>query len=596
MNKNITKFLGAFIFLLLLSCNDNVQIGGVSVFREEHKSDTLISNWLRLADYYMDTEYYDSAQLWLNKIHERHPIKATTIKDYTILSRQAEVYYYNNLHQLGLQEIERALAIAKVLKDSFLLADSYNFLGLFFTNMDSLQKANDAFNKAVRYTRQHTNPSSYPPLSNPHHVFGNRAELFFKNKNYESARKDYHHSIQLANEIHAKRGEAVAYYGLGETFQQLKAPDSTSYYFQKSQQIANTSKDVDIELIAFSGLALSSYSKNKKSEALLFLNKGSDLLDSNPGMNHYYSLRFLTQAIEVLEFMGDQRQLIRMIQKKSDIETSNIGSGNIQIQQILTAGLNNEKRIAGLEITGAQQKQRLANGRLVFVVFLLIVLMISFFVYRYFQNQRHAVALIRQKLSQDLHDDIGASLSSMQIYATIAGQSLDQKPEKAREMIKKINQQSAEVMANMNDIVWSMKTTEGSNASFSLRLKNYASSFLSENDIYFTMDLFDDVDLFITGISARKNLLLIAKEAMNNIAKHSSASQVRIALRKEAKHLIMEIEDNGKGIVQSDTTRGNGLNNIYHRAKELNGKSAILQVKEATGTIIQVVCPLNAIR
>jgi signal transduction histidine kinase len=151
-------------------------------------------------------------------------------------------------------------------------------------------------------------------------------------------------------------------------------------------------------------------------------------------------------------------------------------------------------------------------------------------------------------------------------------------------------------MANMNDIVWSMKTAEGSNASFSLRLKNYASSFLSENGIRFTLELFDDADQYITGISARKNLLLIAKEAMNNIAKHSGASQVRIMLRKEGKNLMMEIEDNGKGMVRSDNTFGNGLNNIRHRAMELNGKSAILSSREGKGTIIQVVCPLKSIR
>jgi signal transduction histidine kinase len=59
---------------------------------------------------------------------------------------------------------------------------------------------------------------------------------------------------------------------------------------------------------------------------------------------------------------------------------------------------------------------------------------------------------------------------------------------------------------------------------------------------------------------------------------------------------MMEIEDNGKGMVRSDNTFGNGLNNIRHRAMELNGKSAILSSREGKGTIIQVVCPLKSIR
>jgi signal transduction histidine kinase len=596
MIKAVKILFLATIISVFFSCKDDIQVGGISVSKNDHQSDSLVRHWLQQADRYMEEERYDYAQIWLNKIHERIPIKKNTIADFTILSRQAEVYYYSNLHQLGLQEIERALIVAHSMKDSLLLADSYNFIGLFYTNMDSLDKAALSFEQAIRYTRQPPYPSEYPLLSNPHHIYGNRAELFFKKKQFDLALNDYDRSAQLAKEIGVGRGEAVAYYGKGETLHKIGKADSAMHYFTLAQQKAHFSKDVDIELISFSGLGYAAWLKCLKNESRMYLMKGWDLLGENPTMNHYYTLRYLNEAIRVLDLLNDQPQMIRMMQKKSDIETANIGAGNVQIQQILTAGLNNEKRIAGMEITDAQQKQRLSNMSLIFVVLLLFILIISFFVYRYSQNQRHAVSLVRQKLSQDLHDDIGASLSSMQIYATIAGQSLDQKPEKTKEMIQKINNQSAEVMANMNDIVWSMKTTGGGNASFSLRLKSYASSFLSENDIHFTLDLFDEADQFITGISARKNLLLIAKEAMNNIAKHSGASQVRIMLRKEGKNLMMEIEDNGKGIVHLDNIRGNGLNNIHHRAMELNGRSAILSAREGKGTIIQVVCPLKAIR
>ncbi len=577
------------------SCKEDMQIGGVTLLSKNQQSDTLIRYWLLEADRYMERERYDSAQTMLNQIHEAIPIKRNTIDDYMILSRQAEVYYYNNLHQLGLEEIERGSEIAFFLKDSLLLADSYNFIGLFYINMDSLDKADLYFEKAARYARQPPYPPEYPLISNPHHIYGNRAELFFKKKQFDQALEDYDRSAQLAKEIGEVRGEAIAYYGKGETLQQIKA-DSAMYYFNLAQQKAHLSKDVDIELISFSGLASSAWTKGLLNESKEYLQRGWNLLEKNPAMNHYYTLRYLTEAIRVIGLLKDQSQMIRIMEKKSEIETVNIGSGNLQIQQILRAGLKNEKRIAGLEVTDAQQKQRLANMRLIFVLLLLFVLIIFFFIYRYSQNQRIAVSLVRQKLSQDLHDDIGASLSSMQIYATIAGQSLEQKPEKAQEMIQKINQQSAVVMANMNDIVWSMKTSEGSNASFSLRLKNYASSFLSENGIRFTLELFDDADLFITGISARKNLLMIAKEAMNNIAKHSGASEVRIELRKEGKQLIMEIEDNGRGIDRSTGKGGNGLMHIQQRARELDGTSAILPGIEGRGTMIRISCPLKAIR
>ena len=95
--------------------------------------DALVENYFcLLVEDYMDNEQYDSAQFWLNKIHVIIPSKQKTIKHYFLYARQAEVYYYNNLHQLGLQESRRGLQLATALKDSILIADSYNFVGLFF--------------------------------------------------------------------------------------------------------------------------------------------------------------------------------------------------------------------------------------------------------------------------------------------------------------------------------------------------------------------------------------------------------------------------------------------------------------------------------
>ena len=66
------------------------------------------------------------------------PVKRPSLFNYFLITRQAEVFYYNNLQQLGLQESRKGLAMAEALNDSLLLADSYNFLGLFYMNIDSM--------------------------------------------------------------------------------------------------------------------------------------------------------------------------------------------------------------------------------------------------------------------------------------------------------------------------------------------------------------------------------------------------------------------------------------------------------------------------
>ena len=598
MKKYLRSYFRYLIFTLVvvrifLACTAKEEKNNVHLL-SEGETDSIARIWLVNADKCMDMEHYDSAQWWLNQIHAKIPYKRISSANYLLLTRQAEVYYYTNLHQLGLQESFRALEMAKALQDSVLQADSHNFLGLFFVNMDSIQQGFFHFNQAIRLAKQPVNTNSYPSLSDPHHIYGNRAELYFKKGSYDSALIDYHLSVAMAEEINESRGVAVAHYGMGEVWEALYKPDSALYYFQVSEKESADSKDVDIQLQAFAGLASTLFKIGNATESEKALIKGMNLLEMNPDINPYYSLRFLRDAVRIVEELGAQSLLIRLMRTKSKIETVNIGTGNTQMQTILKAGLENEQRISGLEISDAQQKQNLANTRLGLALAGLLIFVIAFFVYRNFLTQRLEVSRIRQKISQDLHDDIGASLSSMHIYATLADQSMKEKPEKAKEMLQKITVQSADLMANMNDIVWSMKRADGNNASFSLKMKSYASAFLSENGIRFSFQYPENLDELITGMAARKNLLLIGKESMNNVAKHSGASEVRIDIRIEEKMLVFEIEDNGKGLPENAEQKGNGLENIKQRIKEIHGKYEILSTEK--GTMVRVSCPLYAVR
>jgi hypothetical protein len=107
-------------------------------YKDQPSGDVFIKSCFFIADQFMDYEQYDSAQIWLNKIADRLPLKKPTLFNYYLSSRQEEVYYYNGLQRLGLQESERCMQIAKSLADSLLMADSYNFVGLFYMNIDML--------------------------------------------------------------------------------------------------------------------------------------------------------------------------------------------------------------------------------------------------------------------------------------------------------------------------------------------------------------------------------------------------------------------------------------------------------------------------
>ena len=103
-----------------------------------------------------------------------------------------------------------------------------------------------------------------------------------------------------------------------------------------------------------------------------------------------------------------------------------------------------------------------------------------------------------------------------------------------------------------------------------------------------------DATIVITGFTARKNIFLIAKEALNNIAKYSRAKNVKLTLQTFQKNMELIIEDDGIGFIQKKINRGNGLENMEQRAKELNGKFSI-QSAVGFGTIIKAKFPLSSI-
>ena len=541
----------------------------------------------------MNLDKYDSAQIWLNKIAERVPLKKPSLFNYFLSSRQAEVYYYNGLQRLGLQESERSLQIATALNDSLLLADSYNFIGLFYMNLDSLGKSIELFTKGMNYTKQPPYPQQYLSLTKPHHLYGNQAEAYYKLGSYDTAILLAKRSLQLATAINWQRGMSVANTTLGLSFHKSGKYDDAIFHHTNGMLISKESGDIDVELVCYGGLGLTYSAINKKDSSFSCFRKGFDLLNQQPFINNLFYQQFLNQAIEVYKKYGEQELLISALQKKAQLENERMRKNDLQMNTLLNASLKNETRLLALEVEDAQQKQQLANTRFLFAMLAFALLSIVFLVYRYYQNQKLSVSNIREKISQDLHDDIGASLSSLQIYGTVAAQSLSTNPAKAGEMLQKINMQSKEILENMSDIVWSMKTNNTEGTSLETKVKNYASELLQDKQIEFLCTIQPEAEAAIESMKARKNVLLIIREILNNTVKYSQADKAMLHIYIEDKNWVMEIADNGKGFEAGNNNGGNGLKNIKQRCEELKG---VYTMQHQNGVRYLFVFPLEVMK
>jgi signal transduction histidine kinase len=101
----------------------------------------------------------------------------------------------------------------------------------------------------------------------------------------------------------------------------------------------------------------------------------------------------------------------------------------------------------------------------------------------------------------------------------------------------------------------------------------------------------DHLDAHIEHAAARKNLLLIAREALNNAAKYSDAANIWISFKKEGDNALLSIGDDGKGFDAAHIRIGNGLGNMRRRAEQLAGKLWI-ETKEGGGTLVKCQVPI----
>lgn len=100
------------------------------------------------------------------------------------------------------------------------------------------------------------------------------------------------------------------------------------------------------------------------------------------------------------------------------------------------------------------------------------------------------------------------------------------------------------------------------------------------------------MDGYILGGERRRNIYLIAKEALHNAAKHARPSLVKVCLRLEERHVILEIQDDGQGFdEQALAASGHGLNNMKGRAEAVGGRLEI-QSAPGAGTRLRLSVPL----
>ncbi|MCA6074845.1 histidine kinase [Fulvivirga sp. 1062] len=228
---------------------------------------------------------------------------------------------------------------------------------------------------------------------------------------------------------------------------------------------------------------------------------------------------------------------------------------------------------------------------------IVLVAGLLYFLHYYRLQKALAVANLRNQIAQDLHDDIGSSLTKISLYSSLLSNS--EEDDQSNGFLRNIGELSRDVISQMSDIVWSIDHKNDTAGNLIIRMKQFATE---------TFEAFNiDLEFTVKGVQSgafidplfRQNFYLIFKESVNNICKHSRATKVLVEVMFDHGKYSLRVTDNGRGMMLENGTRqnelnvsikeqkGNGLQNMQKRADRIGMRFAMDSMPDR-GTTIEV--------
>ncbi len=150
--------------------------------------------------------------------------------------------------------------------------------------------------------------------------------------------------------------------------------------------------------------------------------------------------------------------------------------------------------------------------------------------------------MLRTKISRDLHDEIGSTLSGIVIISEMTKHQLqsEMNPE-IKTSLDKISTNSEEMLEKMSDIVWTINPQNDSFEKVINRLKTYAKNTTDPLGIQLHFNLEKDPERLKLDMQKRNNIYLICKEAINNAIKYSECRNLSFGLKQNDHHININI-------------------------------------------------------
>jgi signal transduction histidine kinase len=198
----------------------------------------------------------------------------------------------------------------------------------------------------------------------------------------------------------------------------------------------------------------------------------------------------------------------------------------------------------------------------------------------------------RGRIAQDLHDELGSGLTEITMLVARA-RSGAAPPATRNGYLEQMGDKSRQMVTALDEIVWAMNPTHDSLASMVSYFSLYAERFLGLANIAWRLERPFMPDDHAVDSQHRHQLFLAFKEALNNIVRHSGATEVSMNIQLEQDQIRLTVADNGRGWGETGPTEEmDGIVNMRVRLKKLGGRFAVAS-KTGEGTTVRFDMPLR---
>ncbi|MEP7321714.1 MAG: histidine kinase [Saprospiraceae bacterium] len=551
----------------------------LSIFQELNLKSDIGKSYLGIAgNYYMRGHYTESLKFCYTALQYFEEDKNTLMEGFVIV-RIGLINYYLKNYKEALKNFEQALVKATEVNDYNNISFSQKNIGVInYIQGEELLSQGDTTNAKIKYT-----------LS---------IEKYFL-------------ALEICNLKNDKLGLLQIYHPLGNTYERLGKIALSEGEFKKSNTffknamenfqlfLAGSEKVKDKNYSAEACFAIGNLSLflKKTNEAKFYFDKGLQL-SKEIGMKENIKIGYCYLS-DYYSVTKDYKKALEYHKLCIDFRDSLVNSENSQKSDQLKSNYEIQKKVDSIQVLTTSNQLQLAlsntrdqRNRFLVTIFITTVFFGSIGFYSYKKKKQiekiQALNQERLRISSELHDEVGATLSGISMYSHLAKSQL--KSNMVSDIEKSLNvmqQGSNEMVDKLNDIVWFINPEQDSFYNLFQRLEDYILKMAALKNIRIDSKISQNITDFDLSSVARRNLYLICKEAVNNAVKYSNATLLSVIIDKSNDYIKIMITDNGIGFDINNTRNGNGLKNIKNRANEIG---AVLQINsdQRIGTSISL--------